>query len=280
VRVIEGSIAEIKIQGDEADRYGLYPILQGLLRERPSRLASVERKLLIANDTPGLRITDTGIEELGKTSGRFRLTLKVKTWRIYTTLGLDNSGSKAVGPLQGYSSTYFNSIFVGGDALGLNLSTVPDSTRDLRAARLTYDTPLGTDGIKIGASASYSEVWPNDVRRDTDTRTINESYQLRGSFAPLQTRAATISLFATLNVTNEEERNSFGLSYSDRVRFVRVGIDGRVDDPLGGSNYATLVFRQGLDIWGATKQMTLSVRVLARLRIFPFLSSPMPVIKS
>ena len=143
-------------------------ILNDLVRERPSKLASVERKLLIVNDTPGVRIVDTAVEEIGETTGNFRLIVKVQTWRNYASFGLDNSGTRAVGPLQAYSSVFGNSYFLPGDTLGVNVATVPDATRDLRSGRLSYDAPVGTEGFRLGGSGSYSEVWPNDERRSTD----------------------------------------------------------------------------------------------------------------
>jgi hemolysin activation/secretion protein len=253
VKVVEGSITEIKVEGDEEDRYGISRNLRGLLAERPSTLASVERKLVIANETPGLTVLDTGIEEIGEATGAFRLTLKVKTWRVYGTLGLDNFGSQGTGPLQAYSSTYLNSTFLSGDALAIILSTVPDATRELRAARLTYDTPLGNDGIKIGAGVAHSEVWRNDGRHATETRTINDTYQVRGSVSPLQTRAAALTVFGSLNFTDEDEQDLSKPLYHDRIRFARIGIDVRAEDAFGGSNYATAAIRQGLNAWDATQ---------------------------
>src|SRR5665647_104499 len=93
VRVVEGAISEIKVIGDPGNRFGVYATLSDLLQERPSRLGSLERKLLIVSDTPGLKVIDTGIEEISEASGSFRLTIKVDTWRIYASLGVDNSGT-------------------------------------------------------------------------------------------------------------------------------------------------------------------------------------------
>ena len=93
MRVIEGAITEIKVDGDKADKFGVRRLLNDLVRERPSKLASIERKLLIINDTPGVRIVDTAVEEIGETTGNFRLIVKVQTWRNYATIGLDNSGT-------------------------------------------------------------------------------------------------------------------------------------------------------------------------------------------
>ena len=41
--------------------------------ERPSRLTTLERQLLLINGRPGVRIQDTSLEEIGNATGRFRL---------------------------------------------------------------------------------------------------------------------------------------------------------------------------------------------------------------
>jgi hemolysin activation/secretion protein len=252
VKVIEGSIAEVRIEGAGAEKFGVKERLDPLTTEYPSRLASVERQLLLANDIPGLRVADTALEELGSASGRFRLIVKVETWRIYESVGLDNYGSFAVGPLQAYSSTFFNSYFAKGDSLAVNLSTVPDATRDLRYGRLSYSVPIGLDGVRLGATISRSEVWPNDERRRIDTRTINQFYEVRGSFVPLETRQHALTITAAVAAADETEKDALGTDYNDHIRIARVSADYRLHDQFGGNNYFTAGLRQGLGGLGAS----------------------------
>lgn len=253
VRLVEGVLSEIRVVGDTGNRFGVYDTLSDLLAERPSRLSSLERKLLIISELPGLKIVDTGIEEISESSGNFRLTIKVDTWGIYASLGIDNSGTRAVGPFQSYASANFNSYLSAGDTLGLNISTVPNATRDLREGRISYDTPIGRDSFKLGANGSYSEVWPDDSRRAVETHITNQTYALRGSYSPVQTRALTINLFSAFSYTDETETNDFGTVYKDRVRVVRAGVDVRAQDPFNGSNYATAALRRGLNVFAATQ---------------------------
>ena len=253
IQVIEGSISEIRIEGEDSKKYGVYEAVSSLLTEHPSRLSSLERKLLLLNNTPGLRVVDTAIEEIGERTGFFRLTLKVQTWRVYTTFGLDNAGSHAVGPLQAYSSTFLNSYLLSGDTIGVNLATVPDATRDLRSGRLSYDAPIGNDGFRFGGSGAYGDVWPSDDRRLIDTRTVNQTYELRGSFSPIQTRQQALTLTGSFGYTEETEKDSLGTDYTDHVRVLRIAADYRLQDLFNGSNYLTAALRQGLNVLGATQ---------------------------
>ncbi len=80
-------------------------------------------------------------------TGRFRLIVKLETWRIFTAYGIDNTGSPASGPWQAYSSTSFNSYFHKGDSL--NCELVDGSRRYARISfgRVAYDVPIGADGF-------------------------------------------------------------------------------------------------------------------------------------
>lgn len=124
-QVIEGAICELELKGDGAGRFGVRALLDPVLAEQPSRLTTLERQLMLVNGRPGVRIADTQLEEIGTASGRFRLVVSVKTWHVYAFAGLDNLGSSAVGPWQGYVTAAYNSMVTPGDTLALNLSTTP-----------------------------------------------------------------------------------------------------------------------------------------------------------
>jgi hemolysin activation/secretion protein len=252
IQVIEGSITEVALVGDGTERFGLRPLLNPVLAETPSRLPTLERQLLLINSRAGVRIADTALEEIGAASGCFRLTVEVKTWRIYTSFGLDNLGSSSVGPWQTYATGAFNSYLLPGDTLVLNLSTTPGDPRQLAFGRLSYDVPVGTDGLRLGGSALYSEVRPGDDRRLFNDLTRTESFELRASIVPLQSQRSTLTLTAAAGFSNVSESDVFGPFYNDHIRTVSLTSDYRLRDNFGGNNYFTLMWRQGLDILGAS----------------------------
>ena len=132
LQVIEGSITEVALKGEGAEQFGVRPMLDAVMAERPSRLATLERQLLLINGRPGVRIDDTGLEEIGTASGRFRLIVYLKTWHVFTSFGVDNLGSSSVGPWQSYATAAFNSYLAPGDSLVVNLSTTPGDPRATR----------------------------------------------------------------------------------------------------------------------------------------------------
>ena len=152
--------------------------------------------MLLINGRPGVRIEDTSLEEIGPASGQFRLIVILKTWHLYASLGLDNLGSSAVGPWQSYAAAAFNSYMIPGDTLAVNLSTTPGDPRQLAFGRISYDVPVGTDGLRVGASGLHSEVRPGDYRHAFGDNTRTEAFELRGSILPLQSQRSTLTLTA------------------------------------------------------------------------------------
>ncbi|KRR21208.1 heme utilization protein [Bradyrhizobium lablabi] len=254
IQVIEGSITDLTLKGDGAEQFGVQPMLAAVLAERPSRLATLERQLLLINGRPGVRIEDTAIEEIGTASGHFRLILSVKTWHVFTSFGVDNFGSSSVGPWQSYGTAAFNSYLVAGDSLVVNLSTTPGDVRQLAFGRMSYEVPVGTDGARVGASGYYSEVRPGDYRRLYSDTIKTESFEIRGSIVPLQSQKSGLMLTAAAGFTNASEKDVFGPIYADRIRTASLTADYRLQDDFGGTNYLTASYRQGLDIFGASQR--------------------------
>ena len=251
LEVIEGSIAEVALKGDGGEQFGVRPMLAPALAEHPSRLATLERQLLLINTRPGVRIADTAIEEIGEASGRFRLIVELKTWHIYASFGLDNLGSSSIGPWPTYAAAAFNSYLLPGDSLVVNLATTPGDPRELAFDRLSYDVPVGTGGVRIGASALYSDVRPGDFRRLFGDSTMTQSFEIRSSIVPLESQTSSLTLTAAFDYINASENTIFGPVYNDHIRTIGLNSDFRFNDHFGGNNAFMMIYRQGVDVFGA-----------------------------
>jgi hemolysin activation/secretion protein len=252
IQVIEGAIVQADLKGDGAEQFGVRPMLGPILAEQPSRLATLERQLFLINGRPGVRITDTALEEIGGATGRFRLTVYLKTWHVFTSFGLDNLGSSSVGPWQTYATGAFNSYLTPGDTLAVNLSTIANDPRELGFARLSYDAPVGVDGVRLGASVLYSAVRPGDARRLDSDITTTEAFEVRASTVPFMSQSSGLTITMAGTFSNVSEHDLYGPWYNDHIRTASLTADYRLQDRFGGTNYATMTFRQGLDVFGAS----------------------------
>lgn len=252
IQVIEGAIVQAELKGDGAERFGVRPMLVPVLAEQPSRLATLERQLFLISGRPGVRITDTALDEIGGATGRFRLTVYLKTWHVFSSFGLDNLGSSSAGPWQTYATGAFNSYLTPGDTLAVNLSTITNDPRELGFARLSYDTPVGVDGVRLGASVLYSAVRPGDARRLDSDITTTEAFEVRASTVAFMSQSSGLTLTLAGTFSNVSEHDLYGPWYNDHIRTASLTADYRLQDHFGGTNFATLTYRQGLDIFGAS----------------------------
>ncbi|MBR0964800.1 ShlB/FhaC/HecB family hemolysin secretion/activation protein [Bradyrhizobium diazoefficiens] len=253
IQVIEGAIVQAELKGDGAEQFGVRSMLGPVLAEQPSRLATLERQLFLVNGRPGVRITDTALEEIGGATGRFRLVVYLKTWHVFSSFGLDNLGSSSVGPWQTYATGAFNSYLTPGDTLAVNLSTIGNDPRELGFARLSYDAPVGVDGVRLGASVLYSAVRPGDARRLDSDITTTEAFEVRASTVPFMSQSSGLTLTVAGTFSNVSEHDIYGAWYNDHIRTASLTADYRLQDRFGGTNFATLTYRQGLDIFGASQ---------------------------
>ncbi|GEP09030.1 ShlB/FhaC/HecB family hemolysin secretion/activation protein [Methylobacterium gnaphalii] len=246
IRIIEGRIEDVVIVGDDADRFGLLRLLAPVTAETPARRSTLERQLLLANDRPGVRVTDTTLDEIVPASGRYRLKVSVKSWTIYGAIGLDNLGSSAVGPWQGSATMALNSMLVPGDSLVFAGSSSLGSWRELSFGSLAYDAPIGSDGFRIGAAATRSEIRPGDARRWTGTASQAETYEMRAWYAPLVSQSQTLWLGGALGISEIEERTNFGRTYRDDLGLLSLSADYKLHISESSWTYLFGTFRQGL----------------------------------
>jgi hypothetical protein len=97
---------------------------------------------------------------------------------------------------------------------------------------------------------------PGDERRQFGTHTRTDTFEVKGSIVPLETRKASLVLSATGSFSDTTERDFLGAIYNDHIRTVRVAADYQRQDDLGGRNYLTVGLRQGLDRLGAVATFT------------------------
>jgi hemolysin activation/secretion protein len=253
IAVIEGSVTAIDVKGDRATEFGVERALKPIIGETPSRLATFERHLLLASNLPGVRILDSALEEIGETSGHFRLTVTVATSRASATVAGDNLGSSSVGPGEGFLTTTLNSMLVPGDGFAGSASTVPDKPDELAFGRAAYDAPVGANGARVGATVWYSSIWPGDYRRQWNTQTDSTAAEIRGSIMPIETQKSALRLTVSVGGGYFTEKDIWGRIYADQTRTATFAADENYNDALGGHDYVGLALRQGFGgVLGAT----------------------------
>ncbi len=181
IQIIEGRLAAVSFNGQQHYRDAF---LQGYLDrfatgEQAEIVtdASLERRLLLLNDLPGL--TARATLSPGDAFGTTRMDVGVTEKLVDAFLGYSNSGNREVGEYRVDGGASLNNPLTLGDQLTLRAIRSTDGL--FRYGQAGYSLPLGSDGLRLALSA---------------TRT---NYRLAGDFKALdlsgkvRTRDATLS---------------------------------------------------------------------------------------
>ncbi len=251
VRVVEGYLSEVRFRGDSAQDGLLGEYRGDFTRERPARLSTVERGLLVINDLPGMAVGDVQVAKVDD-DGAYALVIPTTHSAVSGGANLDNRGTPEVGRLQGWTSVAFNSVMGLGERVQVSIATVPDQTSELVYGQLGYEQPLGTGGAVLGVSlaASAIDAGKGLAQEETESRSYTAKTELRHPI--LLSRRQAMNLQVSFEVRGVSEDRFAISTIDDRLSVARVQVDYSLQDDLGGTSYAALEVSQGLDILNAS----------------------------
>lgn len=255
--VYEGYVGEVALEGDAVPAVGA--LLGDIVEIRPLKLADLDRRLALANDLPGVKVS-ARLEPDFDDPARHRLVVTTKLRQREGQVYADNRGGEQAGPWQVYARGAVNSGLRSGDQLGLGLLTTPGPSPRFTQVDISYGAPLpgggqlrGTvaaskadgdpDGLAAGLgnesqSASLRLTHPVVRRQDhslwvlaqADARRVEQNW----------THADLVDELAVARLALQGERRDEG-TYSTAFAQVSRGLGG-----LGGDN------RDGRTRWDAS----------------------------
>jgi hemolysin activation/secretion protein len=259
--VVDGFIERIETKDvPEQVRNRIMTLVGPLTGRRSLMLTEIERRVLLAGDTPGVVLRST--LSPGKGEGATVLVIDAKYQAVSETLTFDNTLSKALGRTTLGAGLDFNSIAGLGELIYLRASAHPDGgdngfferyprNRTLAAG---FVLPLWIDGLTFNAEYTDARTTPLAVAGLQTTDTFDR-LSLRLRYAWLRGRIANFNSEVSFDAQNETQSLFVAavpvpLS-QDRLRIVRFANDGDALIPWGAtiSGRATASF--GIDGLGA-----------------------------
>lgn len=246
IAILEGRISSQRLNNTSSlsdERTKAY--LAGVKDGDVIKSEQIDRGLLLLQDTPGVASSRATLQP-GSSPGTSELLVEVKPAdTVSGNVTLDNYGSRYTGEYRvGAALNIANPLKIG-DLISLNALT---SGEGLSFARIGYQLPVGSDGLRLGAAYF-------DVR-----------YKLGREFASLQARgtASSTTVFASYPVIRSRFKNlNSTLSYEDKtttdfvdstatvtgkkIKITSIGLSGNLQDSLlgGGFNSFDVALIQG-----------------------------------
>ncbi len=256
IRIVEGYISHVTVIGNPK---GAQPLIQAygdnIVHSRPLRLKDLERNLLLANSLPGVQVkavlqpskTESGASDL-------QLVAAVKTVGGYVSY--DDYGTLYIGPHQLSVGANANSIMRPGDSISAAYSTSITNPYELHYKNVSYNTPLGNNGLLLNVSANLTTTHPGFVLTDEKIEGTGVTDTALLQYPLVLSRAFNLNTDASFNFINSKV-TSFGFRvYDDQMRTIRVGGSYNAVDNYAGSNSLAAHLEKGFPIFGATTSTT------------------------
>lgn len=247
VKVDEGRIDEVRFTGSPpaAVRRALALLIDG----KPTRLAEVERRLLIAGDVDGVRI---GSSRYLREGDKGVLLVDASQDRFQARVTLSNQGTRPIGREQARIEADFNGLFASDDSLTLSYSTTPAQPRELQFGYARYAKRVNAAGTELALSGAISVTHPGAYLAPYDLR--NRSWSVAGSLLQplLRRRRASFWLEGELGFRELSQWRSGMRIRNDKVATARLTVYGN-SALAGGRLRVSATLTQGLGLFGATR---------------------------
>jgi len=259
--VVDGFIERIETKGvPERVRSRIMTLVGPLAGRRGLTLAEIERRVLLAGDTPGVILRSTLAP--GTSEGATVLVIEGTYQAVSETLNYDNTLSTALGRYTLGAGLDFNSVAGLGELVYLRAAGYPDDgdngffaqhprNRTLAGGVIV---PLWIDGLTFNPEYIDARTTPARVAGIQITDTFDR-LSLRLRYAWLRGRAANFN--SELSFDAQDERQSLFVSaapvplWQDRLRIVRFANDGDVLTPWGAAITGRATASFGIEGLGA-----------------------------
>ena len=254
VQAIEGRIVNVDVTGNYKDNNQLIKKMADKIRSAgPANTKEIERYLLLIDDLPG--ITARSVVKPSATPGGGDLTIIIEQDNFEGSAGINNRGSRFVGPWRGEVVGAFNSLFGIHDRTTLRGISSSDA-EELMFGEITHEEQIGSEGMRLKGRYAKTSTKPGGSLEPLDIEGDSDLFDLEALYPMLRGRQLNLNLLAGFNANNTDTDLSGSQIAEDHVRSARIG--GRVDftDALRGVNQFELTGTHGLDVFDATEDGT------------------------
>lgn len=264
--VVEGYIADVKLDGDIGPAgTQVLRFLNRLTEERPIRIATLERYLLLANDVPG--VTLRSVLRPGDDPAAVTLVAQVSRKAVDGLLTADNRAFRQTGPEQLLAIAGFNSFTQFGERTELSILHSFNNTQTFGQAASEFF--VGSSGVKVRIYAGEGGTEPSGNLRVLGYDGRTRVFGAQASYPIIRSRQQTLIAVGTLDALESDIRTDTGPPSAsgaatavrasfDSLRVLRGGADYALQDVVFGDDRTginNLSFRlsQGVSGLGATQ---------------------------
>lgn len=251
VLVVEGHVAEIVYQGEiGASRAAVERLVGSVRGLKPVSIGEIERRLLLANDLPGLTVRGN-LEPSPSVQGGSVLVVRMERKATAASVTVDNRASPYLGNGQLHGSYAWNGLGERADRLSLNAKTSVPTGRSA-AIGAGYDALLGDDGLVLNLSASHARSNPRRELEALDVKSEVNAAVGTLTWPLIRSRDQNLRAMGQLELRNVDTDIAGTEFTRDRLRILRGGLSWDRSDAWDGITTVRGTLHQGLSALGAS----------------------------
>lgn len=236
LQIVEGYVASIRVQSTESDAEAQmvkdYLSFIDTSGSEPLNVKTLERALLLTNDLPGMQARSV-LSPSRTHPGGADLLVIVDRKQYDGMVGLDNFGTKFLGPIQLSGAGSLNSFMGYNERITAQLVTAPnigsDFNRELDYVSLSYRQPVSRYGTTLELRHTRTYTDPGFTLREFDVKGKSNAVEATLYQPFIRTRALNFTGRAAFDYRNVDTKNNIvgDPTRRDRIRSVRLG--GRLE---------------------------------------------------
>lgn len=249
VRIVEGYISQIAIQGVKSERLIKFINEYGdkIKVVRPVKLTKLERYLLLLNDIPGFSIKSV-IEPDPSTPLGSKLTLVSKITPLQATLQQDNYQTPYLGPNESTAFGSLNSFILPGGTIYMRALTA-DQQHKLSYYELRHDQTIGPSGLVLTVDGYTTKTNPQFILAPLQIMGASDDANVAVSYPIIRSRERNLSIAGQFDYMNNSSNALGEQLYYDLIRDVT--ITTTYNDTLWkGDDAASLILDKGFSSLG------------------------------
>ncbi len=255
--VIDGFVERIDASRvPEPARARVQAVTNPLIGQRGILLNDIERALLLAGDTFGIRLSSTLSQ--GDSRGGTVLTLDGEFRTFTGSFGFDNSLSDTLGPVNLNAGVEANGLLGLGETFYFRAGGAPDrffsTDSQYRILAAGAVIPIGINGLTFNAEVTTSDTLP-----DADLLPSSSNFDrlsLRLFYPWIRSRRVNLSSQLVLDRVSDSQDLVIGAAslpiFEDDLSILRASLDGTWQFENGSSLTGNATLSRGLDAFGAS----------------------------
>jgi len=238
ISVVEGNYGEFKLNNSSLVRDS---IIQGMLDDcKDENIVStdtLERVMLIINDTPGAKVTQADVMP-GKVTGTSDFAIKTEATPRYDGYIIgDNYGSRYTGKNRLTAGANLNSLLGIGDKL--SIMGMLSSGSNIKYGRVAYGVPLMSNGLMGELSYGSTKYTLADEYASLDAYGTARSTEGSLSYPLIRTRHETLRLNSSLALKRLSDYQNSSIIGDKNVAVFTAGLNHIKDHKVFGMDMQT-----------------------------------------